>query len=169
MTELPYPGKPDFETVFETYYDRLYKYAYSILLNRENAEDVVEETFLSAYAAYAGYDPARSSLATWLTRIAHNKAVNLVRSAAYRRETPLSEDFDDHSPAGQDETRYTVLWLYARLTREEREFLDLRYVMELSDREVAALYGLEVKAVNKRYQRLLKRCRELLDGREEKT
>lgn len=167
MPELVRPGKPDFETVFETYYDRVYKYAYTILLNRQNAEDVVEETFLSAYAAYPGYDPVRSSLATWLTRIAHNKAVTLVRSARYRRETALPEDFADRSPAGQDEARYTVLWLYAQLTREEREFLDLRYVMGLSDQEVAALYGLEPKAVNKRYQRLLKRCRRILDGGEE--
>ena len=54
--------KPDFETVFETYYDCVYKYAYTILLNRKNAEDVVEETFLAAYAAYPGYDPTRASL-----------------------------------------------------------------------------------------------------------
>ena len=161
--------KPDFETVFEVYYDRVYKYAYTILLNRENAEDVVEETFLAAYVAYPGYDSARSSPATWLTRIAHNKAVNLVRSARYRRETAFPEDFADQSPAEQDEARYTVLWLYARLTREEREFLDLRYAMELSDKEIAALYGLEPKAVNKRFQRLLTRCRQLLDGGEEKT
>lgn len=161
--------KPDFETVFEVYYDRVYKYAYTILLNRENAEDVVEETFLAAYVAYPGYDPARSSLATWLTRIAHNKAVNLVRSAAYSRETAMPEGFADRSPTVQDEPRYTVLWLYARLTQEEREFLDLRYVMGLTDKEVGALYSLESKAVNKRYQRLLKRCRQILDGGEEKT
>ena len=161
--------KPDFETVFEVYYDRVYKYAYTILLNRENAEDVVEETFLAAYVAYPGYDPARSSLATWLTRIAHNKAVNLVRSARYRRETAMPEGLADRSPSVQDEPRYTVLWLYARLTQEEREFLDLRYVMGLTDKEVGALYSLESKAVNKRYQRLLKRCRQLLDGGEEKA
>ena len=57
-------NKPDFETVFESYYDRVYKYAYTILLNRENAEDVAEETFLAACAAYPGYDPARASLST---------------------------------------------------------------------------------------------------------
>jgi RNA polymerase sigma-70 factor (ECF subfamily) len=166
---MPELLKPDFETVFEVYYDRVYKYAYTILLNRENAEDVVEETFLAAYVAYPGYDPARSSLATWLTRIAHNKAVNLVRSAAYRRETAMPEGLADRSPSVQDEPRYTVLWLYARLTQEEREFLDLRYAMELSDKEITALYGLEPKAVNKRFQRLLKRCRQLLDGGEEKN
>ena len=163
---MPELLKPDFETVFETYYDRVYQYAYTILLNRESAEDVVEETFLAAYAAYPGYDPARSSLATWLTRIAHNKAVNLVRSARDRRETAMPEDFADQSPAEQDEPRYTVLWLYARLTQEEREFLDLRYVMGLTDKEVGALYSLEPKAVNKRYQRLLKRCRQFLDDGE---
>ncbi len=163
---MPELLKPDFETVFETYYDRVYQYAYTILLNRESAEDVVEETFLAAYAAYPGYDPARSSLATWLTRIAHNKAVNLVRSTRYRRETAMPEDFADQSPAEQDEPRYTVLWLYARLTQEEREFLDLRYVMGLTDKEVGALYSLESKAVNKRYQRLLKRCRQFLDDGE---
>ena len=161
--------KPNFETVFEVYYDRVYKYAYTILLNRENAEDVVEETFLAAYVAYPGYDPARSSLATWLPRIAHNKAMNLVRSARYRRETAMPEDFTDPSHTLQDEAQYTVLWLYARLTREEREFLDLRYVMGLTDKEVAALCGLKPKAVNKRYQRLLKRCRQILDCGEEKT
>ena len=79
----------------------------------------------------------------------------------------MPENGYDLAPAAQDEDRYTVLWLYTKLTREEREFLDLRYVMELSDKEVAALYGIEPKAVNKRYQRLLKRCREILDGGKE--
>jgi len=78
----------------------------------------------------------------------------------------MPEGFADRSPTVQDEPRYTVLWLYARLTQEEREFLDLRYVMGLTDKEVGALYSLESKAVNKRYQRLLKRCRQLLDGGE---
>ena len=159
--------KPDFETVYETYYDKLYRYAYGLLLHPEDAEDVVEETFFAAYAAYAGYDPARASLATWLTRIAHNKAVDHVRSAACRRETKSPEEADVLAPGDftqRTEDADTVLWLYARLKREERELLNLRFAMELSDREVAALHGLEVKAVNKRYQRLLAKCRALLDA-----
>ena len=158
--------KPDFETVYETYYDKLYRYAYGLLLHPEDAEDVVEETFFAACAAYAGYDPARASLATWLTRIAHNKAVDHVRSAARRREAQLPDEPDVPAPGDfteRTEDADTVLWLYAQLGREERELLNLRYAMELSDREVAALYGLEVKAVNKRYQRLLAKCRALLD------
>ena len=163
---MPELLKPDFETVYETFYDRVYKYAYTILLNRENAEDVVSETFLAAYLAYAGYDPTRASLATWLTRIAHNKAVDFVKSAAYRKheelngsdEPSISEDI-----ANKMETTETVLWIYSHLTRAECEFLNLRYVMELKDAEVSELYELPVKTINKRYQRLIAKCRRLLE------
>ena len=78
----------------------------------------MEETFLAAYIAYAGYDPTRASLATWLTRIAHNKAVNLVRSASYRMEQPLPDDETIATAAydSQIEVRETVRWLYSKLT-----------------------------------------------------
>ena len=44
--------KPAFDQVYEENYDRVYKYTYSILLNREDTEDVVSNTFMAAYAAY---------------------------------------------------------------------------------------------------------------------
>ena len=158
--------KPDFESLYEAYYDKVFRYAYSILLNRENAEDVTAETFFAAYAAYQRYDPHTASPATWLTRIAHNKAVDFVKSAAFRKTEPLDGSYD--AAAADDtadllETQDMKLRLYARLTKAEREFLDLRYVMELSDGEIAALYNLPVKTVNKRYQRLLTRCRKILE------
>ena len=76
-----------FEEIYEKYYDRVYKYAFTLLLNKENAEDVTSETFLAAYANFGSYDETRASVATWLTRIAHNRAVNLMRSAEYTRRT----------------------------------------------------------------------------------
>ena len=158
--------KPDFETLYEAYYDKIYQYAYSILLNRENAEDVVSDTFLSAYAAYGRYDPSVSSVTTWLTRIAHNKAIDFVKSPAYRKTEQLDESFDAAASGdmtAQAETNDIILHLYAKLTKAEREFLNLRYVMDLTDAEIADLYNLPVKTVNKRYQRLLIRCRTLLN------
>ena len=158
----------DFETVYEKYYDRVYKYAYTLLLNREDAEDVTSETFLAAYTHFAGYDPAKASVVTWLTRIAHNKAVNLVRAPARSKRSEMPEEWDpaDEGPDFTEQigTSDAVVQLYARLTPEEREFLNLRYVMELKDREIAALMGLPEKTVNKRYQRLLARCRTMMGG-----
>ena len=155
----------DFEEIFENYYDRIYRYVYSILLNRENAEEVVSETFLAAYRAYHRYDPKVASPSTWLFRIAHNKTVDFVKSPAYSRVVPLSDEelhggISDHT--NDIEKRDMVERLYEKLSIEEREFLDMRYVMDLKDREVAEILDIPEKTINKRYQRLLKKCREIL-------
>ena len=164
---LIFPVKPEFEKIYEDYYDRVYKYVFTMLLNREEAEDIVSETFILAYENYDRYDPAVSSPATWLSRIAHNRAVNMLKSAARRKraDMPSYYEAEDNSPdtAAESEDRELVLRLYAMLQAEEREFLNMRYAMGLSDSEVAELLGLNTKTVNKRYQRLLARCRRLLE------
>ena len=161
--------KQDFDQVYEENYDKVYKYTYTILLNKEDTEDVVSNTFMAAYAAYDRYDPERASLATWLMRIAHNEAINLVRSAAYSKRSEMPEyyevpDSSDDSVKGLED-RDSVLYLYSKLSAAEREFLNMRYAMQMKDSEVAETLGLPVKTVNKRYQRLLARCREILENR----
>ena len=164
------PNKPDFEELYDSLYDKIYRYTYTILLNREDAEDIVAETFLSAYRSYDRFDSEKATPQAWLVAIAHNYAVNLVRSAAYRRraapETVPEEADPSHDFVGKIETEDLVSRLYARLTEEEREFLNLRYVMEFRDAEVGELLGLSPKTVNKRYQRLLEKCRRLLSQSE---
>ena len=158
----------DFETVYDTYYDRIYKYAYTLLLNKEDAEDVTEDTFLTAYEKIRLYDARKASVVTWLTRIAHNRAVNLMRSSAYSKRADLPEEWEqaDNAPDFTEGVALSdqILRLYARLCPEEREFLNMRYVLELKDREIGMLLNLPEKTVNKRYQRLLTRCRTLLDN-----
>lgn len=159
--------KPAFEAVYEEWYDRVYKYAYTLLLNREDAEDVTADTFLAAYKKYGSYDPARASIGTWLTRIAHNCAVNLWCSAEKQMRTELTDAWETADPSDFTEeitAADTVLRLFARLKQQERELLNLRYTMELRDREIAAMLGLPEKTVNKRFQRLLQKCRLILDG-----
>src|SRR5689334_1192711 len=61
---------------------RLFRTAWSILKNREDAEDAVQNTYLKAFAAIEGF-AGKSSLSTWLTRIAINDA--LARARAIKR------------------------------------------------------------------------------------
>ena len=163
-------GKQDFEAVYEEWYDRVYKYAYTLLLNREDAEDVTADTFMAAYAQYDSYDPDKGSAGTWLTRIAHNRAVNLRRSAAVQKRDQMPDEWEAPDPAadfaGQAADSDTVMWLYSHLDPEERELLNMRYTMELSDGEIAEMLGLQKKTVNKRFQRLLQKCRLIMDGTE---
>ena len=159
--------EPDFGAVYDAWYDRVYSYAYTILLNREDAEDVTADAFLAVCARYDQYDPSRGSVGTWLLRVAHNRAVDLLRSPYRSRRAELPEDWE--SPDGGDlaeevETSDTLLRLYRRLKPEERELLNLRCVLELKFREIGGLLGLPEKTVNQRYQRLLTQCRLILNS-----
>ena len=166
MAVIPFRSKPPFETVYEECYDRVYKYVYMLLLHKETAEDIVAETFLAAYKNYDRFDPQRASVITWLTRIAHNNAINLVRSSAYRLRAEMPErdvyGEEDSDLLRLEEENDTILQLYRKLDKKDREFLNMRYAMELRDAEIAEIMGMNTKAVNKRYQRLLKKCRDIL-------
>src|SRR3954449_6459887 len=64
---------------------RLFRAAWSILKNRADAEDAVQSAYLRAFAAIDGFE-GRSSLSTWLTRIAINEALGRQRTARRRRK-----------------------------------------------------------------------------------
>jgi RNA polymerase sigma-70 factor (ECF subfamily) len=63
---------------------RLFRTAWSVLKNREEAEDAVQSAYLGAFRAIGGFE-GRSSLSTWLTRIVLNEALGRARSARRRR------------------------------------------------------------------------------------
>ena len=136
-----------FAVVYDAYYDRIYKYVFMLLMNEADAEDVTSQTFLSAFMSFDRYDPEKASLRTWLTRIAHNRAVNLCRSAAFRKRADTPEE-----------------WQYAdeKADFPERELLNMRYVMELRDKEIGAMLRISEKAANKHIQRLLTKCRMIM-------
>ena len=77
---------------------RLFRAAWSILKNRAEAEDVVQSAYLRAFAAIGSFE-GRSSLSTWLTRIAINEALGRAR-AAKRRSARIGGDsvafFEDY-------------------------------------------------------------------------
>ena len=157
--------KREFESIYDSCYDRIYRYARMLLLNKEDAEDITSDTFIAAYLAFDSFDPSKASAITWLTRIAHNKAVNLMRSAAFTRNDALEDELiraDTTDIAGDVENADFVTRLYSRLQPSYRDFLNLRYVLDLKDGEIAELTGLQVKTVNKRFQRLLEKCRKLM-------
>src|SRR5438093_12715623 len=63
---------------------RLFRAAWSVLKNRDEAEDAVQAAYLRAFAAIGSFE-GRSALSTWLTRIVLNEALGRARAAARRR------------------------------------------------------------------------------------
>jgi RNA polymerase sigma-70 factor (ECF subfamily) len=84
-----------FAEFFEAYADRVYRLAMGLLKQEDDAEEVVQATFLSAFEALDRFEP-QAQLSTWLYRIAYNHALMLLR----RRHVvaALPEENEDTAP-----------------------------------------------------------------------
>ena len=96
-----------FRVLVERHSRPLFRLAYRMTGNQQDAEDVVQDSFLRAYKQLARFDE-RASFGTWLYRIAVNCSLDLVRSRKRRNElaAPADTEMDDpilslpsHDPA----------------------------------------------------------------------
>ncbi len=95
-----------YEILLEDYADLVYRAAYRILQNEQDAEDVTQETFLSVYRQVQNFR-GDSKLSSWLHRIASNAAIDHLRAGQRKQgqETPLEDDpgEGEESPEPADE------------------------------------------------------------------
>jgi len=104
-------GKPGaFDAIVRAHQDRVYSFCVRMLSDREDAQDIAQEVFLSAYRNLAGFR-GEASLSTWLLRIAANRCMNRIRQRSTRsaREVPTG-DADGHEDSlfqapGREEDR----------------------------------------------------------------
>jgi RNA polymerase sigma-70 factor (ECF subfamily) len=97
-----------FEELQNRYSRRLYRRIQFITRNREDAEDALQETFLHAYLALDSFE-GRSQFASWLTRIAINSALMVLRRRRSRPEVPFEPLPDSAEPFQTVDVRDTAL------------------------------------------------------------
>lgn len=156
-----------FETLVKCYQQRIFLVALRYTRVREDAEDIVQQTFQKAFLSLQRFE-GRSSFATWLTRIAINEALMSLRRGRALRELSLAlEDSssDEGTPSRLEiadprhdpETHYSrqenariLSEALAQLGPGMRNVLELRELGELTARETAQQMGLSVSVVKAR-------------------
>ncbi len=98
LSALQAGDRAEFARLVEAYSDRIYRLALKILNDPQDAEDVLQETFIKALRSLPTFE-GRSSLSTWLYRIAVNEALMLVR-----KRKPDAVSIDDEKDDGESET-----------------------------------------------------------------
>lgn len=130
------PSLPPFERVVELHGPALLRFC-AAQVGPERAEDCFQETMLSALRAYAGVRDPRA-LRSWLFSIAARKAVDSHRAGA--RAPAPAEDLDALAGAEEPVRRDPALWRRVRaLPEKQRQALALRYLADLSHREIGAV------------------------------
>jgi RNA polymerase sigma-70 factor (ECF subfamily) len=136
----------------------------ALLGSQAEADDAVQDTFVAAHAAFDGFR-GDGSLRAWLFGIARRRCARALERRGATR--PLEPD-PGHAPGADEllEARRradTARSLLSEVKPSEREALLLRYVGELSFREVAEACGIDEPAARKRVSRALARLRELCE------
>ncbi|MBB5704744.1 RNA polymerase sigma-70 factor (ECF subfamily) [Sphingopyxis panaciterrulae] len=158
---------------------RLFRVAWSVLKQREEAEDVVQSTYMRGFAAIGSF-AGRSSLSTWLTRIAINEALGRARAAQRRRrrlDATSVVDLNDYrnslmrgsmqgdkpdAELARGQIRAMMEAAIERLPQEFRTVFVLREVEGLSVEETAALLAIAPATVKTRCLRARRRLQQLL-------
>jgi RNA polymerase sigma-70 factor (ECF subfamily) len=148
-----------YEALYGLYAEGVYRLCYSLLLNREDAEDVMQESFVYAFKNIKRYEPKRSAFRTWLFTIAISRCRN-----QYRRQRPLSIDFTqllslgllgpkDEWPevaATRKDAREAIEQALTALNPRLREAVVLRYGHGLTYREIAEVMDCPQKTAESR-------------------
>ncbi|MBS1253878.1 MAG: ECF RNA polymerase sigma factor SigE [Anaerolineales bacterium] len=146
LESQPEADEADFDTLFLTHYDGIYRLLFRIVGSREEAEDLAQETFLRLY--HHRFPPGREhNVRAWLYRVATNLAYNALRSRQRRQQRQESATRHGAAMSGyapdpadvaerQDE-RATVRRVLMTLQPQRAQLLLLRHA-GLSYRELAA-------------------------------
>jgi RNA polymerase sigma-70 factor (ECF subfamily) len=159
--------------------DTAFGLVYRITGNHEDAEDVIQDAWIKAYVHLNTFD-GRAKFSTWLTRIAINSALMILRRKRARPETSMEITEGDIWPYREiaDQTK-NVEELYARHERVERlrraichlqptlrNVVELRQSDDRSVKEIAELAGISVAATKSRLLRARKILRKALELKE---
>ena len=170
--------KDALEEMFVASRKRFLAIAYSILRNREDAEDAVQEAFLSAYRHLRSFE-GRSALRTWLTRIVLNAALMMRRKRKPSAGRSLSESGASHDdgwteniPDAQPDPemihaeRETLQFIDEKLGKLKpvlRQAFTMTYYNDLSGAEACAMLGVSSGTFK---ARLFRAKRQVLDQTE---
>jgi RNA polymerase sigma-70 factor (ECF subfamily) len=149
----------------------VFRLAYLLLGDGDEAEDVAQETFIRAYRARASFDPSRE-WRPWLLRIATNLARNKRRSVgrfiAALQRLVFAQPALLQAPSLENQTeanlRAQQLWqAVRRLPQADQEVIYLRHFLEVSEAEVAEVLGVALGTVKSRTHRALAKLKGVIE------
>ena len=159
------------ERLYERYSRLLYSLVYRMIADHQIAEDLLQESFVAVWRRANSYSAQSGSVRSWLTAIVHHRTVDYLRTTNRQSNqvSLLEVDYDDSLafPDAWDETWRAVQGAQVRealqrLSKEQRQVIELAYFQGLTHTEIAEQYKLPLGTVKARMRLGLLRLKYLL-------
>ncbi len=154
------------ETIIEENGQKIYKYCYNMLRNRQEAEDAVQDIFIKVYNNMNHMHEIKS-IPSWLYRIAYNHCLNIIRRKKFLFFIPINEDLKidvaNYNTGIESEFSEQLTLVMSRLSAQDRSVLILRIIEEKSYDEIAVIFNKKPDAVRKQYERAKKKVKSYIE------
>jgi RNA polymerase sigma-70 factor (ECF subfamily) len=168
VTSLKAKDKQSFGYLYDNYSGALYSIVLQIVPDKELANDVLQEVFITLWRKIENYDPSKGRLFTWMLNVARNLAIDMLRSKAYQnsqknQQLPDTEYYDKAGAVTQLSVDHIGLRkLVGKLKTEHRVLIDLAYFKGYTHEEIAAMESLPLGTVKTRIRSALTQLRAYL-------
>ena len=154
-------------SLYDEYFDRIARYIYVRLGDRNEAEDLAGEVFVKALESLKSYKERGIPMQAWLFRIAHNVLVDHLRKRGRIATVPIDgvtieAREDPVATAEKNIEMERVNEAMQKLTPEQREVVRLRFFGDLSSKEVGAILRKSDGAVREMQRAAVEKLRGLL-------
>jgi len=161
--------KRAFQTLVETYQERLYWHVRKFVFNHEDANDVIQNTFIKAWKGLKNFR-AESKLYTWLYRIATNECITFVNKRKKTRSEDLEgEEAYQHSAHLQaddyfdgNEAERKLYEALETLPEKQRAVFQLRYFEEMKYDDISEVMGTSVGGLKASYHHAVKKIEKFI-------
>lgn len=154
-----------FGTLYQKYLDGIYRYVYFRVGKREVAEDISATVFAKAWEKLSSYTRVDGSLKAWLYTIAHNQVIDYYR--AKKEQLGIPEHIEDGKESIESSVEKKVqveqiLEEVRKLPEEQQQVILLRFVEDMSHKQISYVLGKREDAVRAQLSRALKALRKEL-------
>jgi RNA polymerase sigma-70 factor (ECF subfamily) len=161
-----------FGILYEKYTVPIYRFIYFKVSSKEEAEDITQVVFLKAWKSVERFKGKDTQLTSWLYSIARNCVIDhyrkkkdvLVEEPEIFNSLEAKEKTDTLSTSR--EAKEEVEKLLEQLPDKQREILVLRFINEVSNKEIAKIYKMRQSAIRKIQSRALATLREITKDNE---
>lgn len=160
----------DFEHAYDTNLPRVYGFFAYRVSNRDDAEDLTQQTFERALNAWDQYDARKAAMGTWLMAIARNLLIDHYRARpAGLRQVPIEDVHPSELPSVDGNVQQSLglepelAQALTSLPDRDREIIALRYGADLTGPEIATLTNLSLANVQQIISRSLRKLKTALD------
>jgi RNA polymerase sigma-70 factor, ECF subfamily len=149
------------EELYLIHFDRIYSYLHLSVRNRQDAEDLTNQTFVKMLESIDRFEWRKAPFSAWLFRIAHNLAMDHFRAGRRWQpeetppEPPGATERSAEEAAFQSLGRRSMLEMIEELSPDQQQVLTLKFVFGFVNAEVATILGKTEGAVKSLQHRAL--------------